>query len=834
VPVWIADYVLADYGTGAVMAVPAHDERDGAFAKKYGLPIKHVIAPLVRKTTGDDAFRSEIAISERNAAVCVIKHWSEDKYLGVRWKKTGWQAFVVGGIEKDEDAAQAAVREAREETGYQNIEVEKAIPGIVHAQFYQVLKKENRLAHFYPVILKLKDGTYIEPAEEEKALQDSVWLTPKEMDAFITHEDMRIVWNWARGDMTYTGEGILVDSKKFTGKNSGDVKKEITESVGGNWVTKFKLRDWVFSRQRYWGEPIPVVHCVKHGVVPLPESELPLKLPPIKNYKPTATGESPLAAITKWVETTCPTCVEEKNKPQYFIFDFDGVLGDTWDATVEARFKMGDHKTKEEVISGIMKYFDSKPFHTRDAKRTEEQHAKSLEWTRVFGKNMLEQEIELFGEFIKEIKKYKNAKMAVVSTGSRQYIIPLLKKAGIKFTHVLAFEDHHSKEEKIEQICKDWKIGIKDAHYFTDTKADVYELENLLDRSKIIGCAWGFHGVEKLKEVLPENQILKGFKDIHTYFNTDCKARRETDTMPNWAGSSWYYLRYLDIKNTKAFADPKKLKYWTPVDWYNGGMEHTTLHLLYSRFWHKFLFDLKLVPTTEPYQKRTSHGLILAKGGEKMSKSKGNVINPDTLVTTVGADALRVYEMFMGPFEQHIAWDENGIVGTRRFIEKVWRLRDKVGKGEFAESQIHKTIKKVSDDIEGMRFNTAISSMMILVNEMEKATSISIEQYQILLQLLSPFAPHVTEELWADLGNKKSIFISKWPEFDPSKITETTVKIMVQVNGKVRAEFESVSGARDDEVKNTALNMAEIKKWTEGKDIKKIIVVKGRLVNIVV
>jgi leucyl-tRNA synthetase len=636
IPVWIADYVLADYGTGAVMAVPAHDERDYAFAKKYKLQIKNVIEPLERKTTGDDAFRSDMPISERNAAVCVIKHWSEDKYLGVRWKKTGWQAFVVGGIEPGEDVKTAAIREAQEETGYQNFEFEKELGGIIHSQFYQVVKKENRFAHFHPVVLKLKDSTQLPVAEHEKELQEAVWLSPKEFDSFITHPDMRIVWERAKGNFCYSGEGLMTNSEKFDGQMSHDIMKEITEEAGGEWVTKFKLRDWVFSRQRYWGEPIPVIHCEKCGVVPLKENDLPLKLPPIKNYKPTETGESPLATISKWVNVKCPNC--------------------------------------------------------------------------------------------------------------------------------------------------------------------------------------------------------KG------------KARRETDTMPNWAGSSWYYLRYVDPKNGKAFADTKKLDYWTPVDWYNGGMEHTTLHLLYSRFWHKFLYDLKLVPSKEPYQKRTSHGLILAAGGEKMSKSKGNVVNPDAIVKTVGADALRVYEMFMGPFDQHIAWDENGIVGTRRFIEKVWRLQEKVGgknesdvtkieggnSGEFSDASVHKTIKKVSEDIEAMHFNTAVSAMMILVNEMEKASSISRGQYETLIQLVAPFAPHVAEEIWQILGNKKSIFTSEWPVFNPALVIEATTKIIVQINGKTRASFESKAGITEEEAKNMALNMPEIKKWTENKEIKKMIFVKGRLLNIVV
>lgn len=447
VPVWIADYVLADYGTGAVMAVPAHDERDKQFAVMYGLPIREI---------------------------------------------------------------------------------------------------------------ELKD------------------------------------------------------------------KKEITQQAGGQWVTKFKLRDWIFSRQRYWGEPIPVVHCVKCGIVPVPEKQLPIELPKVKNYAPTENGESPLASIEKWVNTKCPTC--------------------------------------------------------------------------------------------------------------------------------------------------------------------------------------------------------KG------------PAKRETDTMPNWAGSSWYYLRYTDPNNKKAFADAKNLKYWTPVDWYNGGMEHTTLHLLYSRFWHKFLFDLGLVPTSEPYKKRTSHGLILAEGGEKMSKSKGNVINPDSIIKTVGADALRIHEMFMGPFDQAIAWDTNTIAGSRRFIERVWKLQEKIGQNsnEKIETVIHKTIKKVSEDIEEMKFNTAISAMMIAVNEVEKEEQISKSHYEILVQLLAPFAPHVAEELWVTLGNKISIHVTDWPTFDPQKLTESTVTMTIQVNGKMRGMLECPAHSDDAFVQKTALDKPEIKKWIEGKDIKKVIIIKNKLINIVV
>jgi leucyl-tRNA synthetase len=412
----------------------------------------------------------------------------------------------------------------------------------------------------------------------------------------------------------------------------------------GKKVVHFKLRDWVFSRQRYWGEPIPIIFCEKCGVVPVPEKDLPVELPKVKNYQPTDSGESPLANISKWVNTKCPKC--------------------------------------------------------------------------------------------------------------------------------------------------------------------------------------------------------KG------------KAKRETDTMPNWAGSSWYYLRYADSKNKKEFASKKNLKYWTPVDWYNGGNEHTTLHLLYSRFWHKFLFDLGLVPTSEPYRKRTSHGLILAEGGEKMSKSRGNVVNPDQIVKTYGADTLRVYEMFMGPFNQAVAWSTESIIGSRRFIEKVWRIGKKLktqqnssvsrlknlsalpagglrhGPNFLISKLLSKTIKKVSEDIEEMRFNTAISSLMILATEMEKE-EVSLEDYKKFLIIFSPFAPHVAEELWSTLGEKKSIHLSAWPKWDESLMEDEEIKIVVQINGKVRAEITIKTDETEDQVKEKALKNEVIIRHVAGQEIKKIIYVKGRLINIV-
>jgi len=651
IPVWIADYILVTYGTGAIMAVPAHDERDFEFAKKYNLEIKEVIEPLFVKADGVDAFQKDKPFFERDAVVCVIKHWSENKYLCLNWKKIDWRGFVVGGIESGEKIEDTALREIQEETGYQNIKFIRPLP-LVHSKFFQPVKKINRFAHFHPVYVELIDGKRNDVAQREKDLHEAVWLSKQEVEKSLNRDDMKTIWKFFKDGECFSGLGLIANSGKFNGLDSEKAKKEIIKFVGGKEKTTFKLRDWIFSRQRYWGEPIPVIHCRDCGIVPVPEKDLPVKLPKVKNYQPTDSGESPLANISKWVNTKCPKC--------------------------------------------------------------------------------------------------------------------------------------------------------------------------------------------------------------------NGKARRETDTMPNWAGSSWYYLRYTDSKNDKEFASKKNLEYWlgkkelgTPttkwkseyqvggVDWYNGGNEHTTLHLLYSRFWHKFLYDLKLVPTSEPYMKRTSHGMILGEGGVKMSKSLGNVINPDDIVKTYGADTLRIYEMFMGPFDQSAVWSTESIIGARRFIEKVWRIGEKVlGSrstkllGTPTTKLLHKTIKKVSEDIEEMRFNTAISSMMILATEIESAFAkghgATKEDYKKFLQIFSPFAPHITEELWSMLGEKSSINLSNWPKWDENLIKDEEVKIVVQINGKVRVELMIPADLEEKDVRKKALANEVVLRYVAGKNVKKVIYVKNRLVNIVI
>lgn len=391
------------------------------------------------------------------------------------------------------------------------------------------------------------------------------------------------------------------------------------EEKGGKVI--YNLRDWVFARQRYWGEPIPLIHCDKCGVVAVPEKDLPVMLPEVESYEPTGTGESPLAGISEWVNTTCPKC------------------------------------------------------------------------------------------------------------GS--------------------------------------------------------------------------------------------------------PAKRETNTMPQWAGSSWYYLRYMDSKNDQALVDPKKEKYWNTVDVYVGGMEHATRHLIYARFWHKFLYDIGTVSTKEPFEELHTVGLIQASDGRKMSKRWGNVVNPDEMVERFGADAFRLYEMFMGPFEQAVAWNTDGVVGTRRFLERVWKLSDKVGNGESI-SLIHKTIKKVTGDISSFKFNTCVSDMMILLNALEKEENISKSDFNNFLQILAPFAPHMTEELWRELGEKESIHLSPWPKYDESKMKDEKVKIVIQINGKLRNEIEVEAGTSEEDVKMLVLAQEKVVEKMAGAPVKKFIYVEGKLANIVI
>jgi len=555
IPIFVADYVLPHYGTGAIMAVPAHDQRDSDFALKYNLPIIKVVQ--------------------------------------------------------------------------------------------DVHDKQNQISN-------IKNQN-----DKSKFKNDDVIPNPA---------------------LVYEDEGVLINSAQFNGLNSGKASNEIVKWLSQKSLAKkavnYKLRDWVFSRQHYWGEPIPLVFCpackkqaeksnIKNqisklnvgelanpGWIAVSEKDLPIKLPSLKKYQPTGTGESPLASATKWVNTKCPKC--------------------------------------------------------------------------------------------------------------------------------------------------------------------------------------------------------------------GGPAKRETDTMPNWAGSSWYFLRYCDSKNDKKLADPKKLKYWLPVDLYNGGMEHTTLHLLYSRFWHKFLFDIGVVPTKEPYAKRRSHGVVLAQDLQKMSKSRGSVVNPDEMIKIYGADSLRVYEMFMGPFSQMIPWSTQGLVGVRRFLERVWLLGNRLEGAEqkiknqkskikitnqnlkIDQTQIapddnklltllHQTIKKIGEDLEAMRFNTVVAALMILTNKLSESSEVHLKKYyETLLILLAPFAPHIVEELWQKLGHEKSIFLEKWPQYNPKLIKQNSFDLVIQINGKLRDRAKAEIGITQQQAESLARASKKIQQFLSGKQIKKVIFVKDKLINLVV
>lgn len=645
IPIWIADYVLMDYGTGAIMCVPAHDERDFEFAKKFGLPIKVVIEPETGNPQQNPEFRRSI--------VALVRNPKNNKYLSINWGKQGGNIFIGGGVEENEDIVEAATREIIEETGYTELEFIDKTENI-HHNYFAHSKGVARKIIATGLLFDLKSNKQIEQKleEDEKNKFELQWLSESEVENLVKDELHTLVFAKLINNAIYAGNGKLVNSEEYSGLDTEEAKQKITADLEKQGIVKkqiqYKLRDWIFSRQHYWGEPIPVIHCQQCGVVAVPEKELPVKLPDVEAYEPTETGESPLAAITEWVNTKCPQC-----------------------------------------------------------------------------------------------------------GGS---------------------------------------------------------------------------------------------------------ARRETDTMPNWAGSSWYYLRYIDPSNNKVFADADKLKYWLMVDLYNGGMEHTTLHLLYSRFWHKFLYDQKLVPTKEPYAKRRSHGMILGPDGNKMSKSLGNVVNPDESIEKYGADALRMYEMFMGPYDQQIAWSDDKLAGMSRFLSRVWTLVEQLSnvdklkieataEDEVFETQIdsriHKTLKKIDEDIEKRQFNTVISALMELVNFLNEPNNIkklvssnfsalAKRNLKYLALMFAPLAPHIAEEMWQCAGGVDSVHIQSWPKYNPSLVKDDVVTIVVQVNGKLKGEFVAEAGLTDQKIKELALSENDSNNYTKNAEVKKIIVVKNRLVNFVV
>ena len=632
IPIWISDYVLITYGTGAIMAVPAHDDRDFEFATKFNLPIKQVIAP-VYEGVGKDVVREDKPWKNRNTVCAIVKHPTENKYIILDWlEQYGWKSFVLGGIKDGETPIDAAIREVKEETGYIDIKNAYEINARHYNSFFASHKDINTNAYYIPVVIELNNLNQVPTDEAETKNHTYRWVDEKDVMDTINLENNKFMYENYKNPKAYTDKvnNKIIESGFITGLNTEEAIEEMNKFLEKNEIgtkkVNYKLRDWVFSRQRYWGEPIPMVYCEECGWVPLPESELPLRLPEVEDYEPSENGESPLAKQTEWINTVCPHC----GKP----------------------------------------------------------------------------------------------------------------------------------------------------------------------------------------------------------------AKRETDTMPQWAGSSWYFLRYMDAHNDKCLASKEAIEYWGPIDWYNGGMEHTTLHLLYSRFWHKFLYDIGVVPTKEPYAKRTSHGMILGSNGEKMSKSKGNVVNPDDVIKEFGADTLRVYEMFMGPFDQTAPWSVESIRGCGKFLDRVWNMQEFMTDGEEYsveyEKMMHKAIKKVTNDIEEMKFNTSIATFMTMVNEFVKNRKINKAEYKTFLQLLNPFAPHLTEEIFEKIGETKTINENPWPEYDEAKTIDDEIEVPVQINGKLKGLVKVVKDADEEMVKEEAHKLETVQKAVEGKNIVKQIYVKGKIFNIVV
>lgn len=738
VPVWIVNYVLADVGTGAIMAVPAHDERDWEFASKYTeLKKKDVVLPPVFIYS----VPASITIKQIEAAQNELKE-----------KKAKFFCF-------DQDTYEFKCSYKMENDVF-----------LLDDEFFRLLglEKPKAFAAAKPEINHpfLGDGFIFNSCSSTLDL-NGFWSTEAKVKVIAYLEEKKI----------------------------------------GNHKVQFKLRDWVFSRQRYWGEPIPLVHCdACADWIPLPESELPLELPKVAKYLPTDTGESPLAAMTDWVKTTCPKCGGEARRETDTMPNW---AGSSW-----YFLRYMDPKNAKDL-------FTANGFKFRPAiEPTEKDKTYFATFKQVY-QDLEKQNIKvwagnrlLLNGLNRNLWTELRTVCLVAWNDDKAAIANYLLEQGYTLTQSFNQNDLYEKAGVRVEIVPVWK---ENGEMYSLTYQGAKQPMLARDLPEVLmGHLWGF----SFRIISPEYNLA----------HYEYTEKHESDGQSNQEKIA-FLSEWVEKINPN-------IRYWNQVDWYNGGMEHTVLHLLYSRFWNQFLYDIGVVPTLEPYKKRTSHGMILAKGGEKMSKSKGNVVNPDEMVELYGADALRTYIMFMGPFDQAVEWDTNGLVGVRRFLDKVWNLQEKVSDNAETSkkvvTQLHQTIKKVTDDIANMSFNTPVAKLMELVNAFSSEEQIAKTDYQILIKLVSVFAPHIGEELWSMFGVGGSVALATWPAYDAALAKDSEVTVAVQVNGKVRAELVVSPDIAEEEIKTMALTNETIQKWLEGKEPKKVIYVKGRLVSIVV
>ena len=851
IPIWVADYVLSDYGTGAIMAVPAHDQRDLDFAKKYDLPIREVIIPKTIDIKNPP--RNDKKNTVRHSVQAILVDPQNGKILSLKWKKFPWTTFVVGGVEKGESEIQAAEREIKEETGYINIKHIKTLGGPVQSHYFAAHKDVNRQATVTAHVFELVDNSQQEISSEEKSIHELNWTTWDEMtnDPNLACSEFSI-WKerFFGTDKLFSELGVTINSGEFSGLDSVTVTKKIISWLQkqklGSKKVNYNLRDWVFSRQHYWGEPIPIVYCEQ--------------------------------------------CQNARQKV-LLIHGFEGSNQGNWFPMIEQLLE----KSGFEVIAPNL----PDPAHP-DIKQWLDTLKPILQdfgpHDIVVGHSLgSKAALHLLAENDIKIKHLFLVASAIAEISQRDWKNIQTKLSNSDFAALQKFWQSPLDLRVVDQVVDSVTVIISD----DDPLIPLHSRHDLLAGWNFeIWSGFGHFQKKEIPELLtkilsfknngliplPADHLQLVLPPVENYQPTDTgesplaaitdwveticpvcggPAKRETDTMPNWAGSSWYYLRYCDPQNDTQFADFAKLKYWSPVDIYNGGMEHVTLHLLYSRFWHKFLYDQGLVPTPEPYQKRIAHGMVLGEGGIKMSKSKGNVINPLEVIDEFGADTLRGYEMFMGPYPDAIPWDTNGVKGVNRFLFKLWSLAQEIilvnekiqetpdqwlyDSSEIKEvelaSLVHKNIKRISSLYDKFSFNTVVSNLMIFVNDLNdlkrkfplvKDTLAWKQALEGLLLLLSPICPHVCEELWHQLGHNNSINLMTWPQYNPDLVKEELLTIPIQVNGKRRAEIIITADLEEKTIISLAKSTSEVTKFISGKEIVKEIYIKGKIVNIVV